>query len=247
MTNPRPLLCAALIAVSLCIVAPGVHAQVVTALLPDSVALRLVEFHNMETTTRLSGDARIGPGTDMRGGVAVLGGSLIIEGTVEGDVVVINGDLTVLAGGRVAGNATVTGGAVAVEPGGVAGVVRVYREPLRYRYLDGAIAYVPPDLEEGLSAGRDFAFGRTELMIAAYDAYSRAEGLPIAAGPRVRLGGSHPITASALPSCALPSRRVSTGSASASICAPNSSWPPTWDCRWGHGCCPSSRRSRTGA
>ena len=175
-------------------------AQEITAsLLPDSAAERLVEFHNMETTTRLSGDARIGPGTIMRGGVAVLGGSLLVEGTVDGDVVVINGDLTVLAGGSIAGNATVAGGnATIAAPGAVTGVVRVYREPLRYRYMGGAISYVPPDLEEGLSTGRDFAFGRTEIQISSYGAYNRAEGLPIAVGPRVRFGGTHPVSARAL-------------------------------------------------
>lgn len=175
------------------------HAQVVTAaLLPDSVARRLVEFHNLETTTRLSGDARLGPGTTVAGGLAVLGGSLIVEGTVEGNVLVINGDLTVLPGGRVVGDATVTGGDATLEPGAVGGTVRIYREPLRYRQLGGAIAYVPPDLEDGLTAGHDFPFGRTELTVAAYDAYNRAEGLPIAAGPRVRFGGGRPISAGAL-------------------------------------------------
>ncbi|HEX6309030.1 MAG TPA: BamA/TamA family outer membrane protein [Longimicrobiales bacterium] len=175
------------------------HAQVITTpLLADSVARRLVEFHNLETTTRLQGDARIGPGTTVRGGLAAVGGALVIEGTVEGNVLVINGDLSVLPGGRIAGDATVTGGDVTIEPGAVGGTVRVYREPLRYRQLGGAIAYVPPDAEDGLSAGRDFPFGRTELMVAAYDAYNRAEGLPIAAGPRVRLGGGHPISASVL-------------------------------------------------
>src|SRR5690606_4954801 len=97
---------------------------------------------------------------------------------------------------RVAGNATVTGGNAVIEPGSVAGTVRVYREPLRYRQLGDAIEYAPPDETEGLTAGHDFPFGRTEITIAAYDAYNRAEGLPIAVGPRVRLGGSHPISMS---------------------------------------------------
>src|SRR5690606_366644 len=97
----------------------------------------------------------------------------------------------------VGGDATVAGGNVDVAPGTVSGVVRVYREPLRYRDVDNGIAYVPMDLEDGLSAGRDFGFGRTELRISAHDAYNRAEGLPIGFGPRIRLGGSRPITASA--------------------------------------------------
>jgi hypothetical protein len=173
--------------------------EIASSLLPDTAAERLVEFYNMETTTRLSGEARIGPGTVMQGGVAVLGGALIVEGRVEGDVVVINGDLTVLPGGSIAGRATIAGGDVTITPPGtVAGVVRVYREPLRYRHLDGAITYIPPDLEEGLSTGRDFAFGRTDIRIASYGAYNRAEGLPIAAGPSVRFGGSHPVSARGL-------------------------------------------------
>ncbi|MGH7448420.1 MAG: hypothetical protein ACRELT_12710, partial [Longimicrobiales bacterium] len=98
----------------------GIAQQVSSALLPDTVAERLVEFYNMETTTRLSGDARVGPGTVIRGGVAVLGGSLTIEGTVEGDVMVINGDLAVLAGGGVTGSATITGGdATIIDPSSV--------------------------------------------------------------------------------------------------------------------------------
>ncbi|MGH7447322.1 MAG: BamA/TamA family outer membrane protein, partial [Longimicrobiales bacterium] len=83
------------------------------------------------------------------------------------------------------------------DPSSVGGIVRIYREPLRYRHMGGAISYVPPDLEEGLSAGRDFPFGRTELRISS-GAYNRAEGLPISVGPRVRLGGMHPVTARAL-------------------------------------------------
>lgn len=178
---------------------PSAAQEITASLLPDTAAQRLVEFHNMETTTRLSGDARIGPGTVMRGGVAVLAGSLVVEGTVEGDVVVINGDLVVLPGGSIAGNATVAGGTATIpSPGDVTGVVRVYREPLRYRHMDGAITYVPPDLEEGLSTGRDFDFGRTEIQVSSYGAYSRAEGLPIAAGPRIRFGGTHPVNARAL-------------------------------------------------
>jgi hypothetical protein len=191
--------CATAVILTVAAAAPSAAQMITASLLPDTAAERLVEFHNMETTTRLTGDARIGPGTVMSGGVAVLGGSLVVEGAVEGDVVVINGDLTVLPGGRIAGRATVAGGeATITPPGSIAGVVHVYREPLRYRHLDDAIAYVPPALEEGLSTGRDFAFGRTELQINSAGAYNRAEGLPVAAGPRVRLGGTHPVNARAL-------------------------------------------------
>lgn len=189
---------ASLLATAALLVSASADAQEVsTALLPDSVAERLVRFHNLETTTRLAGDARIGPGTTVQGDVATLAGTLTIDGSVEGDVVVINGDLVVSETGRIGGVATIVGGDARVPPGSVAGGVRVYREPLRYRHVGDAISYVPPELEPGLAAGRDFAFGRTELRVSAFGAYNRAEGLPIAAGPRVRFGGAHPTTARA--------------------------------------------------
>jgi hypothetical protein len=181
----------------LCAVAPA-HGQVATSpLLPDTAAERIVAFYNSETTTRLTGEARIGPGTAMRGGIAVLNGTLVIEGNVEGDVIVINGDLDVRAGGRIGGMATVTGGDARIAERAVVGSVVVFREPLRYRYDGNLIAYIPPEMELGLAAGFDFAFGRTDILVASHGPYNRIEGLPIAVGPRVRFGGRYPTTARA--------------------------------------------------
>lgn len=173
------------------------HAQQ-PAVLPDSVAARLIAFHNSETTTRLGADAHIASGTTVRGGVALVDGTLTIDGNVEGDVVVINGDLVIRDGARVAGSVTVTGGQARVEgSGAVSGTVTTYREQLPYRYTDAGIAHAPA-AEEGLAAGRDFGFGRTDLLIASHGAYNRAEGLPLAIGPRLRFAGAYPTTARAL-------------------------------------------------
>lgn len=167
-------------------------------LLPDSVAERLVAFYNRESTLRLPGDARIGVGTATRGDVAVLG-NLVVDGVVEGDVVVINGVLDVRAGARIGGRATVAGGEARVAQGAaVSGGVQAYREPLRYRQQGAMIAYVPPAMEPGLAAGVDLPFGRTDLLVATHGPYNRVEGLPIAIGPRFRIAGSHPVTARAI-------------------------------------------------
>jgi hypothetical protein len=185
------------------------HGQTVTPLLPDSVADHVVAFYNRIGTTRLSGDAHIGAGTAMRGDVAVLGGTLTLDGVVEGDVVVINGGFVVRGvAARVDGSVTVVGGEARSASAAdappppladvIAGGVNVYREPLRFRYQDGGIARVVTDETRGLSAGRDFAFGRTDIMVAAHGAYNRVEGLPIAVGPRIRFAGPHPTTARAL-------------------------------------------------
>jgi hypothetical protein len=174
-------------------------AVVASGLLPDSIAEHVVAFHNRAATTRLTGDARIGSGTGIRGDVAVLAGNLIVDGNIEGDVVVINGNLDVRAGGRIGGRALAVGGEVRVAAGGtIGGGARSYREPLRFRYQGARISYVPAELEHGLAAGVDLPFGRTDIVVATAGPYNRVEGLPAAVGPRIRFGGSHPTTARAL-------------------------------------------------
>ncbi|HSJ23357.1 MAG TPA: BamA/TamA family outer membrane protein [Longimicrobiales bacterium] len=167
-------------------------------LLPDTTAERLVAFYNREPTLRLTGEARIGAGTTVSGELAVLG-SLIVDGVVEGDVIVINGNLTVRSGARIGGSATVAGGEARIAPdAAVTGPVHVYREPLRYRHQGASIRYVPPTQEPGLAAGVDLPFGRTDLLFASHGPYNRVEGLPIAVGPRIRFAGRHPTTARAI-------------------------------------------------
>jgi hypothetical protein len=180
--------------------AAHVHAQQVLPALPDSTAQRIAAFYNSPTTTRLTGDAHVAAGAVVRGDIAALSGTLTIEGTVEGNVIVINGVLVLRDNARITGYAQVTGGSIrAFDVTGVAGGASVYREPLRYRHDASGISAVPAeDDAAGLAAGRDFGFGRTELLVAAQGAYNRVEGMPIAIGPRIRSTGAHPTNARAL-------------------------------------------------
>ena len=176
------------------------QAQQVHTTLPDSTAQRIVGFYNNAATTRLNGDAHVAGDAVMRGDIAALTGTLTIDGSVEGNVIVINGDLVLGGNARITGYAHVAGGVIrAFDTTGVTGGAIVYREPLRYRQNGAAISMVPDGDDEGaLAAGRDFAFGRTELLVAAQGAYNRVEGMPIAIGPRIRFGGTHPTSARAL-------------------------------------------------
>ncbi|MGH7552897.1 MAG: BamA/TamA family outer membrane protein [Longimicrobiales bacterium] len=160
--------------------------------LPDSVAERVVAFYNAPGTIRLSGESLVAAGTEIAGPVAVLGGPLTLAGRVQGDLVVINGDLRLDSDAVVSGFITVVGGAIdGLEGATVSGRVSHYREPLRFRHEGGGLVYVRP-IEPELSAGREFGFGRTDLLIAVRGAYNRVEGLPISIGPRIRLGRSNP-------------------------------------------------------
>jgi Omp85 superfamily domain len=161
--------------------------------LPDSVAARIVAFYNAAGTTRFSGEGRVAAGSRIGGPVAVLGGPFDVGGTIDGDLVVINGDLQLLAGAVITGSVTVVGGRVSGEQlATVNGGVVNHREPLRFRHDAGGLVYTPGRIETELSAGREFAFGRTDFLIAARHDYNRVEGLPISFGPRIRIGQSNP-------------------------------------------------------
>lgn len=175
--------------------ATGLHAQDPFPFpqLPDSIATRVVELHNAPTTTRFSGEASISAGTTVDGDVALLGGRLVIAGRIQGSVVVINGDLAFEPGSAVAGDVFIVGGRVeGLDLTAIGGRFQRHPTPLRYRqHADGTIDIAPP-ARDALSAGRDFPFGRTDLLVAARNGYNRAEGLPIQFGPRFRFGDSNP-------------------------------------------------------
>jgi hypothetical protein len=166
--------------------------------LPDSVAERIIAFYNAPGTVRLSGETFVAAGAEIAGPVAVLGGRVTIAGRVQGELVVINGHLTLAPGGIIAGPITVVGGDVTgIDPVAAGARLTHYREPLRFRQSAEGIIYVP-EVEAEISAGAEFGFGRTDVLVAVRGAYNRVEGLPVSIGPRIRLGRSNPTLLEAL-------------------------------------------------
>lgn len=161
-------------------------------------ATRAVALYNAAETTRLSGDSRIAGGSEIEQNVAVLDGSLTLAGRIRGDLVIIHGDLIAEPGARVEGRVTVVGGAVQGAENLRAAAVVVHRERLKYELRDGALLLLREVQADQISAGREFAFGRTDLVIAARGGYNRSEGLPIHIGPRVTLGRRNPTRLEAL-------------------------------------------------
>ena len=167
--------------------------------LTPEVIERAVALYNRPGTVRLAGEAVIPAGSEVAGDVAVLGGPVTVAGRIRGRLLVINGSVRFAPGARVEGDVTVIGGeALGAEQAAVQGGLAVYREALRYRREDGLLAYAGLPRDPELSAGRQFAFGRTHLTLAVRGGYNRVEGLPIAAGARLELGGSNPARLEAL-------------------------------------------------
>ncbi len=175
--------------------APALAQGEALAQLADTVAERVVAFYNDAGTVRLSGESRLAAGSVVRAPVAVLGGPLSVAGRVEGDLVVINGDLHLESGAEITGSVTVVGGSISGQDlARIGGGLAHYREPLRFRHDNDVLVYAPAALEPELSAGREFGFGRTDFLVAARRDYNRVEGLPVSIGPRVRIGRSNPTT-----------------------------------------------------
>ncbi|MGH7483786.1 MAG: BamA/TamA family outer membrane protein, partial [Longimicrobiales bacterium] len=157
------------------------------------VARTVVAFYNASSTVRLLGDAVLPAGRTLVGDVAVLGATLEVGGRIEGDVVVINGRLALRPGAAIEGAVTTVGSVVEGQDSArIAGGLVSHPEPLRYHLEADRIVYTPPEVEGEIAAGREFGFGRTDFTVAVQRGYNRVEGLPIAAGPRIRLGDTNP-------------------------------------------------------
>jgi surface antigen Omp85-like protein len=161
--------------------------------LTDSVIQQALHLYNRAGTVRLNGDSRVATGNEIVGDLALLDGMLELAGRVRGNVLVLNGDLRLLPQAEIQGFAIVIGGTVTgLDSARVTRDVRVYRGGFGYQLEDGLLLRVERQADEELATGREFAFGRTDLIVSARRGYNRVEGLPVVAGPRLTLGQSNP-------------------------------------------------------
>ena len=160
--------------------------------LPRWVQDYVVSFFNDPSTIHFSGRTRIPSTRVIVGDVAALSGPFTVAGEVHGDLVVVNGDLVLEAGGSVRGHVLVVGGRVLGEDMGlIGGNLRVFPEPLRYVRRGERIDPVGrPGEREGF--GPDFPWGDVRLTVKAGQNYNRIEGLPVMFGPSLRTAGANP-------------------------------------------------------
>ena len=157
--------------------------------LPRDIAQRVVRLYNASGTLRAQGPFDVDSGRKIGGAMAVLDGPLTIAGHVAGDVVVINGNVTVTETARIDGDLLVVGGEVAGRARGyVGGEIRIYRDELRYVRRDDRIAVADSGGEEDawwrrFEPRRD-ASG-SKFQVASAGVYNRVEGLAVNLGPQV--------------------------------------------------------------
>jgi hypothetical protein len=149
--------------------------------LPRAVAEQAVGFFNAPTTIRFNGRTGVPQGRSVVGDVATLGGPFTVGGRIDGDLLVLNGDLVFVEGGSVTGDVTVIGGMVSArEPGDISGTLSAYPAVLRVVDRDGQIELSARQLR---SFDRAEGLGRTTFTVRAGTNYNRVEGLPVMFGP----------------------------------------------------------------
>jgi hypothetical protein len=151
--------------------------------LPRDVADSVIAFFNDPSTIRFLGRAQVPPGSSIQGNVAVLGGPLHVAGEIMGDVVVVNGSLNLVEGGRITGDVRVVGGSVTGPPEAVLGLLTTFRQPLDYRRQGDRIAYDDRPWSKWAERRRTAA---AYLSLRSEGNYNRVEGLPVWFGPVFR-------------------------------------------------------------
>ncbi|MFC1640281.1 hypothetical protein ACFL3B_05925 [Gemmatimonadota bacterium] len=156
----------------------------------DRAATRAVRIFNRPSTTRIFGSFTVRRDDIYGGDVGVYGGSLVVSGIIEGDLVVINADARLRSSAEVHGDILVIGGRLDRSAGAdVTGVTRRYRESVDIRRVGDEVELRPRRTEYRVvererrlpyrsSTDASFALGFGPT-------YSRVEGLPIHFGPRL--------------------------------------------------------------
>lgn len=154
--------------------------------LPRSVADEVIEFFNRPATIRFRGESEVPAGRVIVGDVAVLTGPFSVAGEIQGDLIVVNGDLQVAPGGRITGDVMVIAGKAVAEPGAIGGQLTVYDEPLSYGRRGERISYRERPWAGWGGRGHR---GTSYVSVRSGGNYNRVEGLPVLFGPVIRSRG----------------------------------------------------------
>jgi hypothetical protein len=163
------------------------HESVARRCYSDSVlTAALAGFNSPTAVNAFGGNARIPPADTIRATYAVSGGSIRVDGTVLGHVIVFNGDVRVSATGSVSGDVIVLGGHLTAVTGARIGGRRIEcDQPVKLeRLANGTVAAKPQGRNLGHLAS-DVAVMVRGVRIAPFvgvGTYNRVEALPIQLG-----------------------------------------------------------------
>ena len=158
--------------------------------IPPELAADVVAWFNDPGVVRLEGRAVIPAGTSLDAPVALLRGELVVNGVIRGDVVLLDGDLSLGADGRIEGDVLIVGGRLrAGEASAIDGLLTEFPETFRWETEGGVLVVT----EASLRQERGIRLFGSRISIRAGTNYNRIEGLPVHFGPVIESSGENPI------------------------------------------------------
>ena len=143
-------------------------------------------LYNAPATRRETGPFSLLRDSVVKGSLAVLGGPVRIAGTIEGSLLIVNGDLEFAPSATVTGDVAVLGGRATGTDSARLGSLRVETDSVRYGLDDGVLLLESPFDEVWRIIGTGEPKAGIGLRLALTRTYNRVEGLPIEYGPRLR-------------------------------------------------------------
>ncbi len=166
---------------------------------PTRVSSEAVSFFNAPSTTRVFGRFTVGSDDVYPGNVAVLDGPVRISGVIEGDLVAINANVSLLRGAEIRGDVLVLGGTLATNSAAhIGGTVRLYRRSIDVRRARDRLELMEEEDERDDDYWRDrfrrrrgsrYREPHASIVVSTAGTYNRVEGLPILIGPELEWGG----------------------------------------------------------
>ncbi|HXV86410.1 MAG TPA: polymer-forming cytoskeletal protein, partial [Gemmatimonadales bacterium] len=150
---------------------------------------RAVNLFNDRGTTRMFGDQTIDRRTTIRTDAGVYRGRLEVYGTIDGNLVAVNADVSIYAEAEVRGDVLVVGGTLFVSRRAqVEGSTEEYPDAIGVRERDGMLELTgtrPQRRARDYRLRRSFGQSRATIALTTGGTYNRVEGLPILVGPRL--------------------------------------------------------------
>lgn len=143
-------------------------------------------LYNAPATRREAGPFTLSRDSVVHGALAVLGGPVRIQGSIEGGLLVLNGDVSFGAGSSVTGDVVVLGGRISGADSARVGSLRVETDSVRYAVDAGELRLESPFDEVWRLIGTGQPKAGIGMRLALTRTYNRVEGLPIEFGPRLR-------------------------------------------------------------
>jgi Omp85 superfamily domain len=148
--------------------------------------LEVEALYNAPATRRASAPFSLARDSILRSSLAVVGGPVRIAGTIEGSLLVLNGDVTFERSAKVVGSVAILGGRAFGTDSASLGALRSEPDSVTYRLEDGELRLDAPLDEVWHLIGRGEPKAGIGMRLALMRTYNRVEGLPIELGPRLR-------------------------------------------------------------